>query len=208
MKHCLNSGKPQTDNAVGNPERSPEQGNVQRLSREGVEPSGSKQAASRTDEDIVSTLSKDKEVRVCRKCGKPKTISDGFYSNRHVCKVCIIERVSKYQKTPEGREAHHKSNNKWGKTEKGKLSKKKYKHTKKGRESGRKHYYSMMRRIPEKLRARALINTHIRRGKLIRPNICENCGGHTFTDAHHEDYNKPLEVNWLCYNCHVKQELG
>jgi hypothetical protein len=40
-RNPFNSGEPQTDNAVGNPERSPK-GNVQRLERKLVGPSGSK----------------------------------------------------------------------------------------------------------------------------------------------------------------------
>lgn len=47
-------------------------------------------------------------------------------------------------------------------------------------------------------------------GKLIRPEICEEClgPGKPFKDgrspiqAHHDDYNKPLEVRWLCQQCH------
>lgn len=51
----------------------------------------------------------------------------------------------------------------------------------------------------------------IERGKLIRPEACEICGnsykfkdGRTAIQAHHCDYNKPLEVMWLCQKCHHK----
>ena len=46
-------------------------------------------------------------------------------------------------------------------------------------------------------------------GKVIRKTICENCGasgtfkdGRNMVQAHHPDYNKPLEVIWLCQKCH------
>ena len=49
----------------------------------------------------------------------------------------------------------------------------------------------------------------IERGKLVRPDNCEVCGkfykfkdGRTAIQAHHPDYNKPLEVMWLCQKCH------
>jgi hypothetical protein len=48
----------------------------------------------------------------------------------------------------------------------------------------------------------------IRAGDLI-PKACEVCGSaETFSDgrrsvqAHHDDYNKPLDVRWLCQPCH------
>jgi hypothetical protein len=45
--------------------------------------------------------------------------------------------------------------------------------------------------------ARALLH-----GVLIRPNKCEKCGEIKAIEAHHDDYAKPLEVKWLCIECH------
>lgn len=42
-------------------------------------------------------------------------------------------------------------------------------------------------------------------GKLIRPTVCEKCGDMCKPQAHHEDYEKPLEVIWLCRPCHGKR---
>ena len=48
----------------------------------------------------------------------------------------------------------------------------------------------------------------VRKG-ILSPEPCEVCGDHgKFKDgrrkvqAHHDDYNKPLEVRWLCQKCH------
>ncbi len=51
----------------------------------------------------------------------------------------------------------------------------------------------------------------IRKGELVRPIKCSKCRGiKVFKDgrsgiqAHHCDYNKPLDVMWLCQPCHHK----
>lgn len=49
----------------------------------------------------------------------------------------------------------------------------------------------------------------IKTGFLIRPKTCSKCkqtkifkDGRSGIQAHHCDYNKPLEVLWLCQKCH------
>lgn len=44
----------------------------------------------------------------------------------------------------------------------------------------------------------------LRRGVLIRPNECEICYRPVKLHMHHQDYSRPLEVNWLCIACHVR----
>lgn len=43
----------------------------------------------------------------------------------------------------------------------------------------------------------------IRKGDLIRA-VCERCGNEKSV-AHHEDYDKPLQVTWLCQPCHKQR---
>jgi len=43
------------------------------------------------------------------------------------------------------------------------------------------------------------------RGIVIRKYSCEKCESDLIVEAHHEDYNKPLEVIWLCSKCHHKR---
>lgn len=49
--------------------------------------------------------------------------------------------------------------------------------------------------------ARSYAGVYKRRGHLV-PAKCESCGDE-HTEMHHEDYGKPLEVQWLCRNCHI-----
>lgn len=53
--------------------------------------------------------------------------------------------------------------------------------------------------------AYAIVRKAIRNGSLVRPSCCTKCGRKGIIHAHHEDYNKPLDVAWLCYECHGDQ---
>jgi predicted DNA-binding protein YlxM (UPF0122 family) len=58
-------------------------------------------------------------------------------------------------------------------------------------------------------RAHDITEKAIKSGKLAHPGKCEKCGstgefrdGRTAVQAHHDDYNEPLRVRWLCQPCH------
>lgn len=45
-------------------------------------------------------------------------------------------------------------------------------------------------------------------GTLVPPAACEGCGAAKRLLAHHEDYSKPLQVDWLCPVCHAQRHVG
>lgn len=60
-------------------------------------------------------------------------------------------------------------------------------------------------------RAHDIVEKAILRGHLERKKSCETCGGSPVDSdgesgvvAHHDDYNKPLDVRWLCRTCHFQ----
>lgn len=55
---------------------------------------------------------------------------------------------------------------------------------------------------PEKWRARSAVSRAVKAGRLERPDHCSECGAECKPTAHHADYEKPLEVVWLCRLCH------
>jgi hypothetical protein len=59
---------------------------------------------------------------------------------------------------------------------------------------------------PEKVRAHRIVRDAIRRGVLTRPEDCESCYRTKKIDAHHDDYAKPLAVQWLCRKCHSARD--
>jgi hypothetical protein len=52
------------------------------------------------------------------------------------------------------------------------------------------------------------VRNALKSGKLIKPKRCQACGGKWKIEGHHEDYNKPLEVIWLCNKCHIYLHRG
>lgn len=54
----------------------------------------------------------------------------------------------------------------------------------------------------EKKNAHSAVEYAVKTGKLARPNYCEACRKVGPVHGHHEDYSKPLEVEWLCVACH------
>lgn len=57
--------------------------------------------------------------------------------------------------------------------------------------------------------AQNMVEHAIRAGSMEKKDTCEQCGsqerfkdGRSAVQAHHCDYNKPLEVMWLCQKCH------
>ncbi len=63
----------------------------------------------------------------------------------------------------------------------------------------------------EKIRRKATskVNNAINKGLLIKPNKCNKCSNPNGRriEGHHMDYNKPLEVIWLCHPCHRKLHM-
>jgi len=58
-------------------------------------------------------------------------------------------------------------------------------------------------KYPEKFKARNKINHEIKMGRVER-SICQVCGDPK-AEAHHPDYSKPLEVEWLCRKHHAER---
>lgn len=58
-------------------------------------------------------------------------------------------------------------------------------------------------RYPEKHRARYLLRNAVKRGDVTK-SPCKVCG-EVRVEAHHHDYSKPYEVEWLCKKHHMEK---
>jgi len=64
------------------------------------------------------------------------------------------------------------------------------------------------RNNPNEWKAHCALNNAVRDGKIIKPKICERCGEAKLLHAHHPDYSKPMEIEWLCSTCHRREHIG
>lgn len=130
--------------------------------------------------------------KICFKCQQCKPIDD-FYKHKYMadghlgkCKECTkADARANYRVDPI---AHQNYERQRGKTPERRAKALEYQRT---------------RRARKKLesRARNLVGHALRSGALVKE-ACTDCGTSDSIEAHHEDYNKPLDVVWLCFNCH------
>ena len=58
------------------------------------------------------------------------------------------------------------------------------------------------KKYPDAMLAKSKVRSALKKGELVR-GACEECGAEK-AEAHHDDYNYPLKVRWLCSKCHHK----
>lgn len=150
----------------------------------------------------------EKTEKKCFCCGQTKLIAD-FYKHRGMrdghqgkCKACCISaekkrRIEKadsiraYEKSRANLPHRIKARAEYQKTAKGKLA------------------HSMaatawIRQHPNRRAASCILNNAIRHGK-VKAFPCFVCGAKAH--AHHPDYDRPLDVIWLCPKHHKEAHL-
>lgn len=58
------------------------------------------------------------------------------------------------------------------------------------------------KKYPDRIRAERTLHYALQRGEIRKPECCQICLRKTELQAHHEDYDKPLDVIWVCWLCH------
>ena len=111
------------------------------------------------------------------------------YYHRHKDDPDFLERrkvaIVKWRNTPEGRATVRRKWNLFSKTESYKEAVRRYR-----------------TKYPEKKAARIAFSNAIATGKIHRPSVCSICDKQCIPHGHHPDYSKPLEVIWMCQQCH------
>ena len=131
-------------------------------------------------------------MKLCYKCGEIKPLSD-FSNNKNAkdgkcgkCKACFIEYARQYRDQN---------------AEMVRAKAMAYFSTPEGRAVNNKATRKYKRANHHKRRAQNRANKAVRGGKLTKE-PCAVCGVDKGMEMHHEDYDKPLEVVFLCRRCH------
>lgn len=123
-------------------------------------------------------------TKVCKGCGVEKSIED-FYRHKgmrdgrlNYCIECVTERVR----------LHRRDND----------------HVREAQRTKRTTLDLKQYRLdnPDKYAAHKKVSVAVRNGTLTKK-PCSVCGSDDVV-AHHEDYTKPLEVEWLCQLHHMR----
>lgn len=115
---------------------------------------------------------------LCLKCEKE------IISGRRIyCNACYKERFNKYYR-------------KWYK-----------KNGRKRTELQKQVSDEWQRSYPFAVKAKWKVKQAIEKGLIKKANRCEICGSKGKIEAHHSDYRKPIDVNWLCKSCHKKLHI-
>ncbi len=82
-----------------------------------------------------------------------------------------------------------------------------YKRSEQGRAANRRASAKYHRTHPRVGPARDAVKAAKTNGFLV-PQPCEQCDTEERIEAHHDDYSKPLDVRWLCKECHTAHHAG
>lgn len=77
-----------------------------------------------------------------------------------------------------------------------------YRKTQKGKERVSVAILKTISKYPEKQKARQFVYRNLMSGKIKRPNHCSLCNKSCKPQGHHNDYTKPLDIQWVCVGCH------
>jgi hypothetical protein len=141
-------------------------------------------------------------TKTCKVCSATDESTEFYAGVSNRCKECHKEFVRKnrkemadyyreydamrFQNDPRVRERHRR-----------------YQQTETGKASMLESRKKWVSKNPEKRAAHIILGNRIRSGEIVKPDKCEQCGCGGRLHGHHHDYSKPLEVEWLCQNCHV-----
>lgn len=156
-------------------------------------------------------------MKICRRCNEERDLklfrkrSNG--SIRHRCIYCDREctkhhywknRESELQKNKEYREKNKEILAEKRRKRKGIEKKRVGLDPVKFKINVKKRLKNYKEKYPEKIRAHELLRYALKKGDVIKDDKCQMCEEEKKLEAHHENYDEPFNVVWLCRQCHIK----
>jgi hypothetical protein len=133
-------------------------------------------------------MKKKEWTKKCRVCGVVKPGETGFY-------VCKGNRDGRYGKCIECYKAYVNMYREANIERIRKYDRERFS-TYKRKAKVREYISRYKEKYPDKVAARNRLYSAIKRG-VLQKMPCEVCGENK-SEAHHDDYSRPLEVRWLC----------
>jgi hypothetical protein len=136
-------------------------------------------------------------MNLCGKCKRNDIETDFFPYDKYHCKNCLREiwRLYNYK-----RSLYHKLY--WEKWYKDPINKNN--HSVKGRIYAKRWGLNNKNKCKIQLKLRRLIKN----GIIKKSNQCEICNSFKTIEAHHFNYNNPLNFIWVCRSCHKNIHLA
>jgi ribosomal protein S27AE len=136
---------------------------------------------------------------ICNRCDGDFDLGM-FYSKDKTCKECRKSMVKENRnKNIEYYRAFDRAR---GNIPKRIAARKAYQVTEAGRAASSRANKSWIDRNLVKRSSAVIVGNAVRDGKLFKPDTCSECGKGGRIHGHHDDYTKPLDVRWLCPQCH------
>ena len=137
-------------------------------------------------------------TKVCTICKEDKCFSEYY--------AIYYKKIDKTYLQPRCKSCDKIVKKKWNSENSEAIREQKREYRKKNPEKMREKSRNYYRKAdPKKIKARRILGCKVRYKKIIKPELCEGCMQKTELHGHHFDYDKPLEVKWLCLSCHVKE---
>ena len=136
-------------------------------------------------------------TKSCSKCGEVKPLEDFHVKKRATCgrtprcKTCTAEDKLVYR-----------GNQVVSDSTRARKEKKDYP----DKVRARKNRWAHANR--EKKSAHMRVYLAIKSGLVLKPDTCSRCKTPGDLEGHHEDYSRPLTVEWLCRTCHARVHSG
>jgi hypothetical protein len=145
--------------------------------------------------------------KVCSICSEMLPLSQ-FYTQASAplgvspaCKACLaVTKRKHYEANKEKYAARQKEYNRKNRESINAASRSYRAKNKQKKKEARKRYDA---KYPLRPLAQGALFRAVSSGCLHRPEECSECGMECVPQGHHNDYSKPLDVIWLCPQCHA-----